>query len=371
MTGAYGVYPGSMCIAVSTGGGDAPGLNAVIRAVVLGGLNRGWEVLGIRRGFGGLLGDSPVVSLDREDVRGLTNVGGTILGTTNRGNPFRWPVPQANGTWIEADRSDELVDKARLLGIKAIIAVGGDGTLRIAADLAEKGLPMVAVPKTIDNDVGATWTTFGFDTAVNTATDALDKIESTAQSHERVMVVEVMGRYAGWIALHAGLAGSAHAILIPEIPFDLDKVCDKVRQREALGRKFSVVIVAEGAVPKGGSAVLKAGAVIGGTERLGGVSNLVAEYVQEHTGKETRTVTLGHLQRGGRPTTFDRLLALRFGAAAVRAVEHGHLNHMVAFDPPTVTTVPLREAVAQPHLVPLDCDQIRTARELGITMGDQ
>ncbi len=370
MNRPHGAYPDSMCIAVSTGGGDAPGLNAVIRAVVLGGLNRGWEVLGIRRGFGGLLGDSPVVSLDRADVRGLTNVGGTMLGTTNRGNPFRWPVPQSDGTWVEADRSDELIDKARLLGIKAVVAVGGDGTLGIAADLAEKGLPMVGVPKTIDNDVGGTWTTFGFDTAVNTATDAMDKIESTAESHERVMVVEVMGRYAGWIALHAGLAGSAHAILIPEIPFDLDKVCDKVRQREALGRKFSVVIVAEGATHKGGSAVLKAGAVAGASERLGGVSNLVAEYIQMHTGKETRTVTLGHLQRGGRPTTFDRLLALRFGAAAVRAVEQGDVNHMVAFDPPNVKTVPLKEAVGNPHVVPLDCDQIRTARELGISMGD-
>ena len=326
MNRPHGAYPDSMCIAVSTGGGDAPGLNAVIRAVVLGGLNRG--------------------------------------------NPFRWPVPQSDGTWVEADRSDELIDKARLLGIKAVVAVGGDGTLGIAADLAEKGLPMVGVPKTIDNDVGGTWTTFGFDTAVNTATDAMDKIESTAESHERVMVVEVMGRHAGWIALHAGLAGSAHAILIPEIPFDLDKVCDKVRQREALGRKFSVVIVAEGATHKGGSAVLKAGAVAGGSERLGGVSNLVAEYIQKHTGKETRTVTLGHLQRGGRPTTFDRLLALRFGAAAVRAVEQGDVNHMVAFDPPNVKTVPLKEAVGDPHVVPLDCDQIRTARELGISMGD-
>ncbi len=370
MNRPHGAYPDSMCIAVSTGGGDAPGLNAVIRAVVLGGLNRGWEVLGIRRGFGGLLGDSPVVSLDRADVRGLTNVGGTMLGTTNRGNPFRWPVPQSDGTWVEADRSDELIDKARLLGIKAVVAVGGDGTLGIAADLAEKGLPMVGVPKTIDNDAGGTWTTFGFDTAVNTATDAMDKIESTAESHERVMVVEVMGRYAGWIALHAGLAGSAHAILIPEIPFDLDKVCDKVRQREALGRKFSVVIVAEGATHKGGSAVLKAGAVVGGSERLGGVSNLVAEYIQEHTGKETRTVTLGHLQRGGSPTTFDRLLALRFGAAAVRAVEQGDMNHMVAFDPPNVTTVPFKEAIGKSHLVPLHRGQIRTAWEMVFSMGE-
>jgi len=363
-------YRGSQRIAVSTGGGDAPGLNAVIRAVVLGGLNRGGEVLGVRRGFGGLLGEAQLKSLDREDVRGLTNVGGTILGTTNRGDPFRWPRKQSDGSWVETDRSDEIIDTARLLKIDALIAVGGDGTLRIASALAEKGLPVVGVPKTIDNDVHGTWTTFGFDTAVNTATDAFDKIESTAESHERVLVVEVMGRYAGWIALHAGLAGSVHAILIPEIPFDLDKVCDQVRLREALGRHFSVIAVAEGAMPLGSSAVLQAEAESGGVERLGGVAGLVAKYVQERTGKETRTVTLGHLQRGGRPTTFDRLLALRFGAAAVRAVEDGRVGHMVAFHPPNVTTVPLGDALSEPKTVPLDCDQILTARDLGICMGD-
>ncbi len=369
MTGSFGVHPGSVRVAMSTGGGDAPGLNAVIRAVVLAGLNRGWEVLGVRRGFGGLLGDARIVQLDRESVRGLTNVGGTILGTTNRGNPFRWPQLTTSGKWEESDRSDELIDKARLLGITAVIAVGGDGTLRIAADLAKKGLPVVGVPKTIDNDVGGTWTTFGFDTAVNTATDAIDKIVSTAESHERVLIVEVMGRYAGWIALHAGLAGTAHVILIPEIPFDLETVCDKVRQREALGRHHSIVVVAEGATPRGCAAVVQARAAAGGTERLGGVCELVAEYVQKHTGKETRTVTLGHLQRGGSPTTFDRLLALRFGAAAIRAVEEGRLGHMVAFDPPDVTSVPFDKALAEPHVVPLDCDQIWTARELGISLG--
>ena len=370
MTGAHGSFSGSMRVAISTGGGDAPGLNAVIRAVVISGLNRGWEVLGVRRGFGGLLGDARVVSLDRASVRGLTNVGGTILGTTNRGNPFRWPNLRTDGTWVESDRSDELIERARLLGITALIAVGGDGTLRIAYDLSKKGLPVVGVPKTIDNDVSGTVTSFGFDTAVNTAADAIDKIQSTAESHERVLIVELMGRHAGWIALHAGLAGSVHAILIPEIPFDLDVVCDKIRQREALGRHFSVVAVAEGAVPKGGSAVLSAKASAGGTERLGGVSHLIADYIADRTGKETRTVTLGHLQRGGSPTTFDRLLALRFGAAAVRAVEEGRLGHMVALDPPDVTAVPLEDALAEPKRVPLECDQIMTARELGISFGD-
>lgn len=370
MSGLHSISSGSKRIAVATGGGDAPGLNAVIRAVVLGGLNRGWEVLGVKKGFGGLLGHAQVRSLDREDVRGLTNVGGTILGTTNRGDPFHWPQHQSDGTWGESDRSDEIIDTARLLRIDALVAVGGDGTLRIASDLADKGLPVVGVPKTIDNDVKGTWCTFGFDTAVNTATDAFDKIESTAESHERVLVVEVMGRYAGWIALHAGLAGSVHAILIPEIPFDLDKVCDQVRLREALGRRFSVIAVAEGAVPKGGTKVLRAEAETGASERLGGVADLVAEYVQYRTGKETRTVTLGHLQRGGRPTTFDRLLALRFGAAAVRAVEAGRVGHMVAFSPPNVMTIPLGEGLSEPKRVPPDCDQILTARDLGICMGD-
>lgn len=370
MTGTFGIHAGSKRIAVATGGGDAPGLNAVIRAVVLGGLNRGWEVLGVRRGFAGLLGEARVKSLDREDVRGLTNVGGTILGTTNRGDPFHWPKQNSDGSWAETDRSDEIIDTSRLLGIDAVVAVGGDGTLRIASALVAKGLPVVGVPKTIDNDVQGTWTTFGFDTAVNTATDAFDKIESTAESHERVLVVEVMGRYAGWIALHAGLAGSVHAILIPEIPFDLDRVCDQVRLREALGRRFSVIAVAEGAMPKGGSAVLQAEAGSGGVERLGGVAQVVADYIQQHTGKETRTVTLGHLQRGGRPTTFDRLLALRFGAAAVRAVEQGCVGHMVAFDPPNVTTVPLGDVLSEPKKVPLDCDQVMTARDLGICLGD-
>lgn len=359
-----------MKIAISTGGGDAPGLNAVIRAVVLSAMQRGWTVYGIQRGFGGLLGDAQIVQVTRETVRGITHLGGTILGTTNRGNPFSWPVKQPDGSTLEVDRSDEVVAAFRSLGLDAMIVVGGDGTLKIAQRLCEKGLPIVGVPKTIDNDVRGTVITFGFDTAVNTATDAIDKLHSTAESHERVFVVEVMGRHAGWIALNSGLAGTADVILIPEIPFDIGKVCDKVLEREMMGKHFSIVVAAEGARPVGGAEVLQEGKTPGATERLGGVGELVTGQIAERTGKETRAVVLGHLQRGGTPTTFDRLLALRFGAAAVRAVEAKQFGRMVALDPPTIVTVPFAEALEGGSGVPLDHDSIQTARDLGICLGD-
>jgi phosphofructokinase-like protein len=357
-------------IAISTGGGDAPGLNAVIRAVVLGGLYRGFEVQGIHRGFGGLLEEGHVIPLGRREVRGITHRGGTILGTTNRGNPFRWAVRQPDGSMKEVDRSDELIEKFRAQGFDVLVMVGGDGSLRIAYDLFQQGLPVVGVPKTIDNDVGGTVVTFGYDTAVTTATDALDKVHSTAESHERVMVVEVMGRYAGWIALNSGLAGGADVILIPEIPYDIDAVCRKIRDREAAGRHFTIVVVAEGAEPKGGHRVVREGAHAGTVERLGGVGEQVALEVGQMTGKETRSLVLGHLQRGGSPTTFDRLTALRFGAAAVRAVAEGRFGCMVALDPPEIKLVPLADALAKPKCVPLDSDSVRTARELGICLGD-
>ncbi len=359
-----------MHIAISTGGGDAPGLNAVIRAVVLSALSRGWTVTGIRRGFGGLMGTARMVRLDRNSVRGITHLGGTILGTTNRGNPFRWPLLQTDGQAIEVDRSDELIDTFHRHDLDALIAVGGDGTLHIAHELGQKGLPVVGIPKTIDNDVAGTELTFGFDTAVSTATDAIDKLHSTAESHERVMVVEVMGRHAGWIALHAGLASTADVILIPEIPFHWDCISEKVKEREAMGRHFSIVVVAEGAVPVDGGVTIRAAAEVGGVERLGGICLAVAESISRLTGKETRTLTLGHLQRGGSPTTFDRLLALRFGAEAVRAVAEGRFGHMVAYQSPDVTTVPLDLAFGSGRSVPLDCDQIRTAGEIGICLGD-
>ncbi len=355
-----------MKIAISTGGGDAPGLNAVIRGAVLSAIHRGWECVGIRRGYGGLLGEDRVVPLGASEVRGITHLGGTILGTSNRGDPFKFREPAPGGGWIERDRSDDAVAAFHAHGIDAMIAIGGDGSLAIALRLMQKGIPVVGVPKTIDNDVGGTVATFGFDTAVATATDAIDKLHSTAESHERVMVVEVMGRHAGFIALNAGISGSADVILIPEIPFDIGKVCEKIRRREAEGRHFSIVVVAEGAVPRGGAVSL----IDPEHERLGGIADKVANSVQQMTGKETRSLVLGHLQRGGSPTTFDRLLGLRFGTAAVRLIAEGRFGDMVALQPPIIAAVPLAQALATPKRVPLDSDTIATARDLGISLGD-
>lgn len=357
-------------IAITTGGGDAPGLNAVIRSVVLSALQRNWEVIGIRKGYEGLFDTSKLIPLDRDSVRGITHIGGTILGTTNRGNPFEYPMRCADGAISLVDRSDELVETFRRMRIDALVAIGGDGSMRIAHGLAEKGLPVVGVPKTIDNDLSGTVITFGFDTAVTVATDALDRLHSTAEAHERVMVVEVMGRYAGWIALHSGVASTADVILIPEIPFDIDIVCDKVLDREARGRHFTIAVVAEGAHPVGGEMVVS-GKAVGQEVRLGGIAEQVAAAIEERTGKESRVVRLGHLQRGGRPTTFDRLTALRFGAAAVRTIEAGIFNVMVALDPPRVKTVELAEAVSRMKNVPLDSDTMLTARDLGVCFGDE
>jgi 6-phosphofructokinase 1 len=361
-------------IALNTGGGDAPGLNAVIRAVVLTALNHGWECIGIRDGYNGLFlpeqyPDGGLISLTRDSVRGITHLGGTILGTTNRGNPLNYPMPDASGQLVEVDRSDELVQRFRGAHIDALIAIGGDGSLTIANVLAQKGLQVVGVPKTIDNDLDQTVITFGFDSAVSFATDCLDRLHSTAQAHRRVMVVEVMGRYAGWIALNAGVSSSADVILIPEIPYDLSKVAAKIQEREARGRYFSIVVVAEGARPQeGATSVISR--ELGRAERLGGVGEKVAAEIQALTGKETRAVVLGHLLRGGTPTTFDRLISLRFGAAAVRALAEGQSGVMVALDPPTVRYVPLNLVAGRMKLVPLDCDTILTARELGTSFGD-
>ena len=359
-------------IAVNTGGGDAPGLNAVIRAVTISAARLGWEVCGIRQGYNGLLNMTPeegLIALTPDTVRGITHLGGTILGTTNRGNPFECPV-EVDGKMVPKDRSDELLAKFNQHGFDALVAIGGDGSLRIANRLAGKGLPVVGVPKTIDNDLESTVMTFGFDTAVTTATDAIDKLHSTAESHQRVMVVEVMGRYAGWIALNSGVSGSADVILIPEIPFDIEKVCEKVREREARNRHFTIVVVAEGAKPIGGEMATIGEKEIGREVRLGGVAERVAREVEKRTGKESRSLVLGHLQRGGAPTTFDRLLSLRFGTAAVRTLAAGMTGVMVALDPPTVKTVPLAEAVSKMKAVPLDCDTVLTARSLGVCMGD-
>ena len=359
-----------MRIAISTGGGDAPGLNAVIRAVVLSAEHRGWKCYGIQRGYDGLLAFNGVVPLGLDQVRGITHLGGTILGTSNRGNPFRYVTRGPDGLERETDRSADLVAAFQASGFDALVSIGGDGSLAIAYELWKQGVPLVCVPKTIDNDVSGTQRSFGFDTAVRTATEAMDKLHSTAESHERVMVVEVMGRYAGWIALSSGASGSADVILLPEIPFDIEKVCDKIRNREAMGRRFSIVVVAEGARARDGHIVLAERRGPGTSDRLGGIGSQVARAIQERTGKEVRTMVLGHLQRGGTPTTYDRLLALRFGAAAVRAIADRCFGVMVGLNGPTISRVPLAEIVGRPKNVPLDSDIVATVRDLGISLGD-
>jgi 6-phosphofructokinase 1 len=362
-------------IALSTGGGDAPGLNAVIRAAVISALNRGWECLGIRDGYHGILfperyGGQGTFLLTRDRVRGITHLGGTILGTTNKGNPMAFPVRQADGSVRTVDRTDEIATYFAMHEIDALVSIGGDGSLSISQALVNKGMRVVCVPKTIDNDLDKTVATFGFDTAVAFATECLDRLHATAESHQRVMVVEVMGRYAGWIALHAGIAGSAHAVLVPEIPYDLDRVVARIRSRERQGRHYTIVVVAEGAVPRDGTVTLRAEAGDGQAERLGGIGEAVAARLQELSGKEARSVVLGHLLRGGSPTAADRLISLRFGAAAVRALEEGASGIMVALDPPAVRYVPIEEVAGHMKRVPLDCDTILTARDLGISFGD-
>lgn len=359
-----------MRIAISTGGGDAPGLNAVIRAAVLSATTRGWDVLGICRGYYGLLGEDDIIPLTRETVRGIAHLGGTILRTTNRGNPFAFPVRQADGSFVEVDRSGELFENAQRLGIDAIITIGGDGSLSIGQRLFERGMKIVGVPKTIDNDVSHTITTFGFDTAVNTAIEAIDKLHTTAESHDRVIVMEVMGRHAGFIALHSGVAGTADVILIPEIPFDIERVCAKVRARDRAGRNFSIVVVAEGAYPVGGQESILGESLPGQDKRVGGIAGRLAWEIQNRTGKEARSLVLGHLQRGGGPTGYDRLLATRFGGAAVEAVEQEKWGEMVALQSPHIVTVPFTEVLKESRRVEVNHDIVRTARATGISFGD-
>ena len=361
-------------VAISTGGGDAPGLNAVICATVLAATQRGWECIGIRDGYNGLLlpedyPDGGLIPLTRKSVAGITHLGGTIIGTTNRGNPTKFPMRQDDGTIVEVDRSDELIQRFSDANLDALITIGGDGSLAIGYHLASKGLRVIGVPKTIDNDLDRTFVTFGFDTAVSFATECLDRLHTTATSHRRIMVVEVMGRYAGWIALHAGIAGNADVILIPEIPYDIEKVAEVVRERERTGRQYTIVVVAEGAKAAGGD-VSVLGKAVGQAEKLGGVGEKVAHELEARTGRESRTVVLGHLLRGGSPTAFDRLVALRFGAAAVRALDEGMSSVMVSLNPPTVRYEPLKAAILRMKTVPLDCDTVESARDLGIRFGD-
>lgn len=360
-------------LALLTGGGDCPGLNAVIRAAARSAFGLGWEVFGIEDGFEGLL-NRRARQLHQQDVRGILHLGGTILGTSNRVNPFQ--TERRGGgkaTPTDRDRSEEVVRNFKEMGFDALIAIGGDGTLGIALRFAKMGIPVVGVPKTIDNDIECTSVTFGFDTAVSTATDAIDKLHPTAEAHGRVMVVELMGRNAGFIALNSGVAGGADVILIPEIPFDMERVCEKIlaREKRRRGGYFSIVVVAEGARAKGGTVHLRAGDR-GGAPRLGGIGEWVAEEIARGTGKETRCLVLGHLQRGGPPTTFDRLLGTRFGAAAVRAVSDRDFEMMVALNPPQIVRIPLATAVGDGRTkrVTPESDVVLSARGLGVSFGD-
>ncbi len=358
-------------IMISTGGGDAPGLNAVIYAVVRACYRKGWEVYGSRSGYKGFLDLDEMWRLSVEDVADIYSTGGTILGSTNKGNPFAMPVENLAGEVQVVDISEKILNNFNRMGFDCHIAIGGDGSLEIASRFAEMGMPVIGIPKTIDNDLEATDRTFGFDTAVSTATEALDKLHSTAKSHDRVMVVEVMGRDSGWIALYSGISGGADVLLIPEIPFDMEKVCDKIMDNELHGKNYAIVVVAEGAVAAGGEVISKGKGEVGRSELLlGGVGEWVAQEVREKTGKDTRSLVLGHLQRGGSPTTFDRLLAMRFGTAAVRLVEKGTFGHMVALTSQHMGSVPLADAVKSRKKVDVNSDKVYTARDIGICLGD-
>ena len=354
-------------IGILTGGGDAPGLNAVIRAVVKAAHNAGLEVLGLEDSFDGLIYPNKSYPLGPRDVTGILRRGGTILGTVNRGNPFAEPIVTPEGTFQYADRVVEMFHKHRL---DALVCIGGDGTLSISYEFSKKGIPLVGVPKTIDNDIPGTTSCFGFDTAVSFATEAIDRLHTTAEAHRRIMVVEVMGRYAGWIALHSGVAGGADVILLPEIPYDADRVVQCIRERDALGARFSIVVVAEGARPVDGQISVIEASHSGTVERLGGVGMKCAAALEQLTGKETRYVVLGHLQRGGAPTAFDRVLATRFGGKAVELLRKGVFGQMVANHPPDIVHVPLGDVVGRTKTVPLDYDLVTTARALGVSFGD-
>jgi ATP-dependent phosphofructokinase / diphosphate-dependent phosphofructokinase len=359
-------------IAILTGGGDCPGLNAVIRGVVKSAiLQHNWEVIGIEDGFDGLLDSSKCKPLSLKCVSGILPRGGTILGTTNRGNPFSYPVLQ-DGKCIHIDCSDKVVENIRSLGIDAVIAVGGEGSLKIAMDLANKGIPVVGIPKTIDNDLCETDFTFGYNTALEIATDALDKLHTTAESHHRLMILEVMGRYAGWIALESGIAGGADVILIPEIPFDIKLIADSIRERSNRGSRFSILIAAEGAFPKGGERVVsKKADECNYIERLGGIGQYVAREIEQQSdlNMDVRVTVLGHLQRGGSPTTFDRALGSRFGTKAVQMIADNQFGMMASLRGRDIISVPIEKAISRLKLVDPDGEIVRAAEDLGIMMG--
>ena len=360
-------------LAVLTGGGDCPGLNAVIRAVVKTALRRGYAIYGVRNGFHGLVEDDMKL-MGYEDVSGILPRGGTILGTNNRDNPFRFEVGEdQDGNVIYEDKRDVVVRTLKEHQIETLIVIGGDGSLKIAYDLHRFcGVDVVGVPKTIDNDLPCTERTFGFDTAMAVATDALDRLHTTAESHHRVMILEVMGRYAGWIALHSGIAGGADVILIPEIPYQIDAVIRKIEDRRAKGKKFSIITIAEGAIPVGGK--LSVARIVKGSFdaiRLGGAGEKLSREIEAKTGIESRCTVLGYVQRGGTPSAFARVLSTRYGEAAVEAVMAGELNVMVALQANQIVRVPIEKAASEPHKVPVDSDIIRAARNMGISFGDE
>ncbi len=358
-------------IAILTGGGDAPGLNAVIRAATVTAIqDYECEILGVRDGFDGFLNDTGIFPLTLADVRGILPRGGTILGTANRGNPFARKVTRDGQTYIE-DVSERVIQQIQAQRLDALIVVGGDGTLHIAEMLYRRGVPVIGVPKTIDNDIGGTEQTFGFDTALNFAMEALDRLHSTAEAHHRAMFLELMGRDAGFITLYAGLSGGADVILLPEIPFRFEAVCRKVSQRVQLGVNFSIIAVSEGARPVGEQQVYARSGDAVYTPRLGGIAAVVADEVSRSCGIETRVTVLGHLQRGGSPTAFDRALATRFGAAAVRLAARQGFGRMVALQKEQILDLPLKEALAVPRRVDINGDTVLTAKNLGISFGDE
>jgi ATP-dependent phosphofructokinase / diphosphate-dependent phosphofructokinase len=349
------------CIGIGTGGGDAPGLNAVIRAATKAAILRyGWKVIGIPDGFDGLIYPEKAFELTLEKVSGIMPRGGTILGTTNRGDPFHYKKIE-NGKEVSCDISEQVIANAAKLDIDAIITIGGDGSQKIGHDLFKKGLKIVGVPKTIDNDLSATDVTFGFDTALHTVTDALDKIHTTAASHRRVMVVEVMGRDCGWIALHAGIAGGAHVILIPEIPFTIEQVCHHIAERDRVGKDFTIVVVAEG---------VKLPNEFKENRRASSVGNLIGNAIARGTDKDVRVSVLGHIQRGGTPSPFDRILATRFGVAAVDLIASGGFGMMVALHGESIVSVDVAHAIGHLKSVNPGGEVVRTARAVGIGFGD-
>ncbi|MBX2861102.1 MAG: ATP-dependent 6-phosphofructokinase [Vampirovibrio sp.] len=357
-----------------TGGGDCPGLNAVIRAIVKRAkLEENWEVLGSIEAFNGVLSDPmEVVLLNGKTVSGIHIRGGTILKTTNKGGPFAWPVEQPDGSWITVDRCDELFERLEKLGVEAVISIGGEGSMDIAQRLYEKGLKVVGVPKTIDNDLSSTDVTFGFQTAVEIATDAVDKLVTTAASHNRVMIMEAMGRDAGWIGLSAAVAGGADVALIPEVPYDIEKVAAKIQERIQGGKGFAIVVISEGAKQKGGDVIARESDEVGYHNKLlGGVSHqLQANLKKIIPNIDSRVVILGHLQRGGTPTAYDRILATQFGVKAVELVLEEKFGEMVAYQKPDVISVPIKSAISEYNYVKPDSNLVQTARSVGISLGD-